>query len=161
MISGRPLVNSSRPSLIGASSDITRNGKPPSVTPTGYTHTYETARQSKASRAREPEPPTPITPDPASPPAQTCAVTSRTFLRGTKSLIHSLWVCPTHLPFSLFHFSTLSKRPPYTGGCEADRLAQLVTLVAGRPHLLHSSRSDPFLGQSKRLSSTAIVSEWL
>ena len=148
MISGRSLVNSSRPSLIGASSDITRNGKPPSVTPTGYTHTYETASQSEASRAREPEPPTPITPNRASPPAQTCAVTSRTFLPGPKSLIHSLWVCPTHIPFSLLHFSTLSKRPPYTGGCEADRLAQLVIQVAGRPHFLHSSRAIPSSGKA-------------
>ena len=34
MISGTSLVTTSRPSVIGASSDITRNGKPPSVTPT-------------------------------------------------------------------------------------------------------------------------------
>ena len=32
-------MNPSRPSVIGASSDITRNGEPPSVTPTGYTPT--------------------------------------------------------------------------------------------------------------------------
>ena len=35
MIRERSLVNSSRPSVIGASSDIARNDKPPSVTPTG------------------------------------------------------------------------------------------------------------------------------
>ena len=87
-------VNSSRSNLIGASLDITRNGKPPPVTPTGYTH----LRDCKAIRSQlrawarialQPK---------------IGIVTSANLRRhcshlysGTKSLVPSFWVCPTHL----------------------------------------------------------------
>ena len=53
-------MNTSRPSIIGASSDITRDSKPPSVTPLGYS--YETAKLGSQLRAwaRTAVPPTPL-----------------------------------------------------------------------------------------------------
>ena len=47
----RSHANSSHPSVIGASSDITRNSEPPSVTPTGYTHVRDCKTLGSQSRA--------------------------------------------------------------------------------------------------------------
>ena len=131
-------MNTSRPSIIGASSDTTRDSKPPSGTPLGYS--YEAAKNSEASCPRGPEPPSP---------QRHCSY----LYSGTKSLVHSRWVCPTHLQFAhMVHAHALYGSPHRTAvktyvptlRCVRSRhLCRLlcVKLILPLPQLVRCSRT--------------------